>query len=131
MARAPKPVALQTAKMSKEEREIRQEAEDRLKGDDSKVYEVPPGLNKKVAEIYMAIVNELKHANILNNLDVDLVSTTADAIYRLRNARRNLDRMGEVIMDHNGRLVKSPWVQVTKDYQGIFHAGVRELFDNI
>ncbi|MGU8909792.1 phage terminase small subunit P27 family [Clostridium perfringens] len=127
MARAPKPVALQTAKMSKEEREIRQEAEDRLKGDDSKVYEVPPGLNKKVAEIYMAIVNELKHANILNNLDVDLVSTTADAIYRLRNARRNLDRMGEVIMDHNGRLVKSPWVQVTKDYQGIFHAGVREL----
>lgn len=127
MARAPKPVALQTAKMSKEEREIRQEAEDRLKGNDSKVYEVPPGLNKKVAEIYMAIVNELKHANILNNLDVDLVSTTADAIYRLRNARRNLDRMGEVIMDHNGRLVKSPWVQVTKDYQGIFHAGVREL----
>lgn len=127
MARAPKPVALQTAKMSKEEREIRQEAEDRLKGDDSKVYEVPPGLNKKVAEIYMAIVNELKHANILNNLDVDLVSTTADAIYRLRNARRNLDRMGEVIMDHNGRLVKSPWVQVTKDYQSIFHAGVREL----
>ena len=127
MARAPKPVALQTAKMSKEEREIRQEAEDRLKGDDSKVYEVPPGLNKKVAEIYMAIVNELKHANILNNLDVDLVSTTADAIYRLRNARRNLDRMGEVIMDHNGRLVKSPWVQVSKDYQGIFHAGVREL----
>lgn len=127
MARAPKPVALQTAKMSKEEKEIRQEAEDRLKGDDSKVYEVPPGLNKKVAEIYLAIVNELRHANILNNLDVDLVSTTADAIYRLRNARRNLDRMGEVIMDHNGRLVKSPWVQVTKDYQGIFHAGVREL----
>ena len=127
MARAPKPVALQTAKMSKEEREIRQEAEDKLKGDNSKVYTVPPGLIKPVGEIYMAIVQELKHANILNNLDVDLICTTADAIYRLRNARRNLDRMGEVIMDHNGRLVKSPWVQVTKDYQGIFHAGVREL----
>lgn len=127
MARAPKPVALQSAKMSKEEREIRQEAEDKLKGDDSKVYEAPPGLNKQVAEIYMAIVNELKHANILNNLDVDLVVTTADAIYRLRKARKNLDRMGEAIMDHNGRLVKSPWVQVTKDYHAIFHAGVREL----
>ena len=118
MARAPKPVALQTAKMSKEEKEIRQEAEDKLKGDDSKVYEAPPGLNKNIAEIYMLIVGEL---------DVDLVSTTADAIYRLRVARKNLDKMGEVIMDHNGRLVKSPWVQVTKDYQSIFHAGVREL----
>ena len=127
MARAPKPVALQTARMGKEERELRQEAEERLKGDDSKVYTAPPGLNPKVSEIYTVIVNELKHANILNNLDMDLVTTTADAIYRLRVARKNLDRTGEVIMDHNGRLVKSPWVQVTKDYQVIFHAGVREL----
>lgn len=127
MARAPKPVALQTAKMSKEEREIRQEAEDKLKGDDNKVYEVPSGLSKGVAEIYMNIVQELKHANILNNLDVDLISTTADAIYRLRNARKNLDQMGEVIVDHNGRFIKSPWVQVTKDYHSVFQSGVREL----
>lgn len=127
MARAPKPVALQTAKMSKEEREVRQEAEDKLKGDDSKVYAAPPGMNKHVAEIYLAIVQELKHANILNNLDVDLISTTADAIYRLRNARRNLDRIGEVIMDPSGKLIKSPWVQITKDYHSVFQAGVREL----
>ena len=33
----------------------------------------------------------------------------------------------EVIADFNGKLTKSPWVQITKDYQAIFHAGVREL----
>lgn len=127
MARAPKPAALQTAKMGKIEREMRIEAEEKLKGDDSLVYHAPPGLNPKVAEIYMVIVNELRHANILNNLDIDLIATTADSIYRLRMARKNLDRMGEVIMDPNGKLIKSPWVQITKDYHVLFHAGVREL----
>lgn len=127
MARAPKPVALQSSKMSKEEKEIRQEAEDKLRGDDSKVYAAPPGLNKNIAAIYELIVQELKHAKVLNNLDIDLIVTTADSIWRMKQARRNLDRTGEVIMDHNGRFVKSPWVQVTKDYHAIFHAGVREL----
>lgn len=127
MARATKPAALQTAKMGKEEREKRMEAEEKLKGDDSLVYQTPPGLSPKVAEIYTMIVEELRHANILNNLDIELISTTADAIYRLRIARKHLDKMGEVIMDPNGKLIKSPWVQITKDYQIIFHAGVREL----
>lgn len=127
MALAPKPVALQTAKMSKEERELRQEAEDKLKGNDNKVYKKPAGLNKEVGKIYKVIVEELRATNVLNNLDIDLLVTTADSIYRLRVARKKLDELGEVIVDANGRLVKSPWVQITKDYQQIFHAGVREL----
>lgn len=113
--------------MGKEEKERRQEAEDKLKGNDDRVYTAPAGMNKEVAKIYMAIVEELRHANILNNLDVDLISVTADSIYRLGVARRNLDEYGEVLADFTGKLTKSPWVQVTKDYQGIFHAGVREL----
>ena len=56
-----------------------------------------------------------------------LISITADSIYRLGVARKNLDEQGEVISDFNGKLTKSPWVQITKDYQAIFHAGVREL----
>lgn len=75
----------------------------------------------------MTIVNELRHAKVLNNLDVELISVTADSIYRLAVARQNLDKYGEVIEDSNGKLFKSPWVQITKDYQVIFHAGVREL----
>ena len=56
-----------------------------------------------------------------------MISITADSIYRLGVARKNLDEHGEVIADFNGKLTKSPWVQITKDYQAIFHAGVREL----
>ena len=98
-----------------------------LKGNDDKVYKPPRGMNSKVAKIYVAIVEELKHAKVLNNLDIDLISITADSIYRLGVARKNLDEYGEVIADFNGKLTKSPWVHITKDYQAIFHAGVREL----
>lgn len=113
--------------MSKEEKEARQQAEDKLKGNDDRVYSSPPGMNPKVAQVYLTIVEELKHAKVLNNLDVDLISITADSIYRLAVARAKLDEHGEVIEDSNGKLFKSPWVQITKDYQAIFHAGVREL----
>ena len=127
MAKAPKPVALIEKHLSKEEKERRQEAEDKLKGNDDKVYTAPLHLPSETAQIYMVIVEELKHAKILNNLDIELISVTADAIYRLQRARKELDIHGEVIEDQNGRLVKNPWVQITKDYQVIFHAGVREL----
>ena len=127
MGKAPKPIALQSRKISKEEREKRQDAEDKLKGNDDRVYTAPLGMNESVAEIYRIIVNELRHARVLNNLDIDLISITADSIYRLANARKNLDEQGEVISDYNGKSFKNPWVQVTKDYQAIFNAGVREL----
>lgn len=127
IARSPKPIALQTRKISKEEKERRQEAEDKLKGNDDRVYKLPEGMNPLVAKIYVVIVEELKHAKVLNNLDIDLISITADSIYRLGVARKNLDEHGEVLADFNGKMFKSPWVQITKDYQAIFHAGVREL----
>lgn len=33
-------------------------------------------MNPRVAKIYIAIVEELKHAKVLNNLDIDLISIT-------------------------------------------------------
>lgn len=92
-----------------------------------RVYQPPEDMNLLVAKIYVKIVEELKHAKVLNNLDIDLISINADSIYRLGVARKNLDEQGEVITDFNGKMFKSPWVQITKDYQAIFYAGVREL----
>ena len=54
--------------MGKEEKERRQEAEDKLKGNDDKVYTPPQGMNPMIAKIYMNIVEELKSAKVLNNL---------------------------------------------------------------
>ena len=62
--------------MGKEEKERRQEAEDKLKGNDDKVYKPPRGMNPRVTKIYIAIVEELKHAKVLNNLDIDVSGGT-------------------------------------------------------
>lgn len=127
MARTPKPVSMQTSHLTKEEAEDRLEQEQKLKGNDDKVYIPPKGLKKAVKDIYISIVEELRQANILNNLDIPLLETTSNAIYRLRNAQKNLNKFGEVLTDENGKLYKSPWVQVEKDYQAIFHTGCLQL----
>lgn len=127
MARAPKPVAVQAAHLTKEEIEIRQEQEKRLKGNNDKVYEPPKYLPREVKDIYMNIVEELREADILSNLDIELLSTTAYAIFRMRDARKHLDKYGSVVTGSSGNLSKSPYVQVEKDYQGIFHTGCLQL----
>lgn len=118
---------MQLAKRGRQQKKRRQEAEDKLKRNDDKVYKPPRGMNSKVAKTYVAIVEELKHEKVLNNLDIDLISITVDSIYRLGVARKNLAEHGEVITDFNGKFTNSPWVQIIKDYQAIFHAGVRKL----
>ena len=127
MARTPKPVSMQTSHLTKEEIEERQEQEQKLKGNDDKVYTPPKGMKKAAKDIYTVIVEELRQAEILNNLDIELISTTAYAIYRMKDARKNLDKQGSVIIDDNGKMFKSPYVQVEKDYQGIFHTGCLQL----
>lgn len=127
MARTPKPVSMQTSHLTKEEVEERLEQEQKLKGNNDKVYTPPKGMKAAVKNIYVVIVEELRHADILNNLDIELISTTAYAIYRMKDARKNLDKQGSVITDGNGKMFKSPYVQVEKDYQGIFHTGCLQL----
>lgn len=126
LARAPKPVALQSSHLTKEEKEVREEKEKKLKGNNDKVYIPPKGMRKVVKDIYMNIVEELREADILNNLDIELLSTTAYSIYRMRTARKKLDKEGLVIEGARGP-IKSPYVQVEKDYQGIFHTGCLQL----
>ena len=127
MARTPKPVTMQSSHLTKEEVESRLEQEEKLKGNNDKVYSAPRGMKKEVKNIYEFIVNELRHADILNNLDIELISTTAYAIFRMKDARKHLDTEGSVITDINGKMFKSPYVQVEKDYQGIFHTGCLQL----
>lgn len=113
--------------LTKEEIETRQEQESKIKGNNDKVYDPPSYLSKNIKEIYVALVDELKEADILSNLDIELIATTASAIYRMRDARKHLDKDGSVVMGAKGNLVKSPYVQVEKDYQGIFHTGCLQL----
>lgn len=119
--RPPKPIALKTGVMTKEEVQNRKEAEERFKGNNDMVYKVRDDLPTEVSAIYQRITEELKDANILNNLDMDLLDTVSYAIYRMRQAREVIDREGMLIS--NGKvMIKHPAVNVERDYQSIFHS---------
>lgn len=119
--RPPKPLALKTGAMTKEEIQNRKEAEERFRGNDDKVYEIREDLPKEVSEIYHRITEELKDSKILNNLDIDLLDTAAYAIYRMRQAREIIDRDGTLISSGK-TMIKHPAVNVERDYQSIFHS---------
>ena len=119
--RPPKPMALMTKNLTKEEIENRKEAEDKFKGNDDKVYRPRKELPKEVSNIYKSIVKELKAAKVLNNLDVDLLETTCYAIYRMRQARELIDRDGTLIPSGK-TMIKHPAVNVERDYQSVFHS---------
>ncbi len=133
--RPPKPIALKTGTITKEETTNRLEQEQKIKGRSNKVYRVPKELKKEVADIYKVIVTELKEADILNNLDIELIATTSYAIYRMKEARAILDKEGAVMTlykeidgePHPTNVIKHPAVNVEKDYQAIFHAGCIQL----
>ena len=140
MAKSPKPIAMMSKNLTKEEKENREEQEKKLKGNNDKVYKVPKGTNRKVAKIYKDLVKELAAADILNNLDIELIMTTSYAIFRMREAREVIDELGttvivyEDVKDSEGnvkkivsQIYKNPAVQVEKDYQAIFHQGCLQL----
>lgn len=124
--RPPKPMALMTKNLTKEEIENRKEAEEKFKGNDNKVYKPRKELPKEVATIYKSIADELKDANVLNNLDTDLLETTCYAIYRMRQARELINRDG-IVIDNGSSLVKHPAINIERDYQAIFQHGCVQL----
>lgn len=126
MARPPKPIALMTSNLSKQEVEDRKEAEKKVKGKNNKVYKPRKELPDQVKSIYKSISNELKESDILSNLDIDLLETTAYAIWRMRQAREQINEDGIVITTPQG-IVKHPAINIEKDYQNIFQNGCIQL----
>ena len=108
MAKASKPVALMQKNLTKEERELREEAEAKVKGKSDLVFEAPTDLVKEEKEVYLFLVNELKELNIINNLDIELLKMTSNAVVELRKARVNVRKYGQLIQKPDGSLQKNP-----------------------
>lgn len=130
--RPPKPLELQSKHLTKEELEARKKSEEQFKGESNKVYDVPEDLPGPVKVVYKTLVEDLRKINILNDLDVELLSVTSHAIYEMKMARDILVRDGSVVTvyDDNGRIIKTmkhPAVQVIKDFQAIFNHGCMQL----
>lgn len=121
MAKATKPIALCSKKMSTEERDARKRAEERYKGNSDLVYECPEELTTELEqELYMFIVNTLKPADILNNLDIFLIVQTVKSIVHMRSANDDIIKYGSIIETDDGRVYKNPAVGVYKDFYSMF-----------
>ena len=95
MARQRKPAALKQGKSeSKAQLQQRKQIEDMLNGDDDLVYSVPQNLDAKGQVFYQFIVEELRHANILTNIDIPLIEQTADCLSKMRDCDIMLEKNG-------------------------------------
>ena len=65
-----------------------------LSGNDDLVYSVPQNLHSKGQMFYKFIVEELRHSNILTNIDIPLIEQTADCLSKMRECDILLDKMG-------------------------------------
>lgn len=127
IAKASKPVALMSQKLSKQQKEERKAAEESIKGKTDLVFEVPNDLVKEEKEVYLFLVEELKELDIINNLDIELLKMTSNAVVELKKARINVRKYGQIIQKPDGTLQKNPAITIVKDYESIFNRCCREL----
>lgn len=108
MARPRKPATLKQGKSeTKEHLDDRAEVEENLKGNDDKIHNVPDSLDELGKRYYLYIVDELEISGILGNLDVFMVTQTADCLSKMEQLDEimkhadlvfeTMDKMGNII----------------------------------
>lgn len=96
MARPSKSITSSTGKISKEEKEIRLETENKLKGGNENL--IPASyLNERQVEIFNYILSNLEESKVLGNLDVFVLNRTAITIERLENLDKQANDNEEII----------------------------------
>lgn len=119
MSRNPKNIAVNANKMSAEKRQLRLEAEEKLKGSADKI--TPSSrLNANQKRIFNYITNELEASKILGNIDVYLLEQTAIAIDRLQAIEKLINQDFDNIYSKELMTAKTRY---TKD----FEAGMNNL----
>lgn len=87
MARPRKPAAVKAGKSETQEAlEERAEIEEELAGNDDLVWVVPDDLDEYGKEFYQFLINEFSESNFLSNLDVPILSQTADCLSKMKQA---------------------------------------------
>ena len=125
MARQKKPACLKQGKSeSKAQLQQRQQIEEMLSGDDGLVYSVPQNLDSKGQIFYEFIVEELRHSNILTNIDIPLLEQTVQCMYVLRKCSDDVRVRGILTPsnDKNGNLImkENPSLKIQVSYMQRF-----------
>lgn len=98
MGRPAKSIKLKTGKISNEDIENREKAENNLKGNDDKI-KAPIFLTKDQKKIFKFIVEELKVSKILGNLDIYMLSQTAISVDRIQKIEKAINEKPELLKD--------------------------------
>ena len=112
MARPAKAVSTKTGTITKEEEAIRKDTEQRLKGK-SRRLTPPKYLTDDQKKIFRYIIRELKEADILGNLDVYVLTTTAISIDRLAKMEQQINDDDRLLLDTHFMTAKDKY---TKDF---------------
>lgn len=95
MARPSKPASLNVGNSQTiTKKNERNEVEQTLKGNDSLVLMVPEHLDDMAKTYYSFIVDELKHSNILCDIDIPLLEQTADCLSKIRQCDDMINLLG-------------------------------------
>lgn len=81
-----------------------------LRGNTDNVMEVPNHLSDLGKHYYSSIVEEMKQSEVLGNLDIPLISLTAETLAIIRDCeeRINDDGLFYTVTDRNGDIVQKP-----------------------
>lgn len=112
MARPSKSVKVMSKNLTKEEKELRLETEERLKGGADNI-SPPTHLNASQKKIFNYIIEQLKESGILGNLDAYILSQAAISIDRLQKIEKMINKDINKIYDKDLLKAKSEY---TKDF---------------
>lgn len=98
MARKSKPASMKTGNdVSPEVLKLREEQEQRLKGTDELLFEIPDYLDKLGKTYYLFLLNELKDTGVLCNVDKPTLEQTADCLSKIRQADQIINEEGIMV----------------------------------
>lgn len=112
MARPSKSVKVMSKNLTKEEKELRLETEEKLKGGADNI-SPPTHLIARQKKIFNYIVEQLEESGMLGNLDIYILSQTSIAIDRLQQIERLINKDINKIYDKDLMKAKSEY---TKDF---------------
>lgn len=112
MARPAKAAATRTGNMTKNEKNERIEQESRIRGEDNAL--IPPDyLTNKQKSLFNYIVEQLKTAEILGNLDAFILAQAAISIDRLSYIEDSINKDAALLFDSKFMASKDKY---TKDF---------------
>ena len=123
MARKKKPASLKKGKdENKAWIESRMAEEEKLKGDNKMLYDIPDYLDELAQNYYVFLVKELEESDILCNLDKPTLEQTADCLSKIRQADEEINKDGlmlttidrygaEIIKEHPAVRTKHTYLQ--------------------